>query len=195
MKTQILKKVLPLAVILSLAGSYSFAQLRIGPIAGLQMTNLSGDNDSDNAMKLGAHVGGVINLGITDNLSIEPQVLYSMKGTQSDQDSDLKINLNYIDVPIHIKYRLDNGLFFFAGPNIGLLLSAKFDNGEDTEDIKDDMKGLDLGINVGAGYEFESGLGLALRYNMGFANVWDEEDFDQKNNAIALSLYFLLGGD
>jgi hypothetical protein len=195
MKTQILKKVLPLAVVLSLVGSYSFAQLRIGPIAGLQMTNLTGDNDADNAMKLGAHVGGIINLGITDNFSIEPQVLYSMKGSQSNEDSDLKLNLNYIDVPIHLKFKFENGLFLFAGPNIGILLSAKADNGEDTDDIKDNMKSLDLGINVGAGYEFDSGLGLALRYNMGFANVWDEDEFDQKNNAIALSLYFLLGGD
>jgi hypothetical protein len=195
MKTQILKKVLPLAVVLSLTASYSFAQFRIGPIAGVQMTNISGDNDSENAMKLGAHVGGTMNLHITDHIIIEPQLMFSMKGTQNDEESDFKTNLNYIDLPIHVKYKMENGLNFFAGPTIGFLLSAKFDNGEDTEDIKDNMKSLDMGIDLGLGYEFQSGLGLALKYNIGVANISDIEDFEAKNSAIALSLYFLLGSE
>jgi hypothetical protein len=195
MKTKILKKVLPLALVLSLATSYSFAQFRIGPIAGVQMTNISGDNDSENAMKLGAHVGGTMNLHITDHIIIEPQLMFSMKGTQNDEESDFKTNLNYIDLPIHVKYKMENGLNFFAGPNIGFLISAKFDDGEDTEDIKDNMKSLDMGIDLGLGYEFQSGLGLALKYNIGVANISDIEDFEAKNSAIALSLYFLLGSE
>ena len=171
------------------------AQVRLGPIAGVNFANLNGDDDSHNAMKLGFHLGGLASIHITNNLLFEPQVLFSMKGSQDSDDSKIKTNLNYIDVPFLIKYRFNNGINLFAGPDFALLLSAKVDNGNETIDIKDNVKSIDFGFNFGAGYEFENGLGFSLKYNMGLANVSDLKNYEIMNTVIGVSAYLLLGGN
>ena len=170
------------------------AQVKYGPVGGLNLANLSGDI-SDNAMKIGFHVGGMVSFGLSDNLSVDPSVLYSTKGTQDSKESKYKTNLNFIEVPIHVRYTLDNGFNFYAGPFVGLLMSAKYTDGNDDIDIKDNLKGLDYGLSAGLGYQMESGLGFGARYALGLANISDVENTTINTGTICVSVNFLLGGD
>lgn len=96
-------KVLVLVLLAVAGATVAQAQIKYGPMLGANLANIKGDFDDDNAMKFGMHIGGVVDIGISDNFSIMPGVLFSMKGTQSDEDSKYKLNANYIEVPVLAK--------------------------------------------------------------------------------------------
>jgi hypothetical protein len=185
-----------LLVLLLFAATTSFAQTRFGIIAGLNLANITGsDAGDDNAMKMGVHGGVIVDLGISDNFIIEPGVLFSMKGSQSSEDSEFKINLNYIEIPILAKYKLESGLNFFLGPYIGILMSATAEPGG--VDIKEAFETTDIGLKLGLGYELESGLGFAAHYSMGFTSISKEilgETPSVNNTVIGISIMYMFGG-
>ncbi|MBL7913739.1 MAG: PorT family protein [Bacteroidia bacterium] len=194
-----LKIVLVLAISIASMQSVN-AQIKFGPIAGLNISNISGDNSNDNSMLLGAHLGGLVNFSLSDNLSVEPQVLYSMKGANVEIENVVSgtetyvYRLSYLEIPIWVRYQLESGLNFQAGPHIGILLAAEFDG----EDAKDGLNSFDFGVGGGLGYQMENGLGFGLNYNLGLANIVDTEggdDFSNSNNCIKFSISYTLGND
>jgi Outer membrane protein beta-barrel domain len=173
---------------------FANAQLRLGPVLGANLANISGDGDSTNAMKVGIHIGAIVELSISDNFIIAPGILYSMKGTQDKDESKYKLNLNYLEIPINAKYKMESGLNFFAGPYIGLLLSATSTDGTDDVDVKEFFTSSDIGLNVGLGFDMESGLGFSAQYGMGLSSIYDNSEIDGKINTIGISLRYMLGG-
>lgn len=90
-------------------------------------------------------------------------------------------------------YIVDKKFSVEAGPQLGILLSAKVDG----EDIKDFTRSVDLGFNIGAGYNFTDNLSINLRYTIGLSPLFDEdidsegEYYDSaKNSNLALSLAY-----
>jgi len=174
--------------------SIASAQIKVGPAIGVNFANIAGDETSDNAMKLGFHVGGVVQINISDNFAVAPGALYSMKGAQSSDNSDIKVKLDYIEIPINAKYITESGFNVFAGPYLGLLLSAKGTDGTTDVDIKDFMQSMDFGINAGLGYDLESGLGISAQYGLGLANILkDAGDFSNTNAVIAIMVRYMFG--
>lgn len=94
------------------------------------------------------------------------------------------------------KYYVTEGLSLQAGPQIGFLLSAKGKTEasamglsiEEEEDVKDEFKGLDFGLNFGAGYELENGLGFDVRYNLGLSNISDYDDANGGNGVFQITV-------
>ena len=190
---------LALVFIFTAAGNVN-AQIKFGPIAGLNISNISGDNSDDNSMLLGAHLGGLVNFSLSDNLSVEPNVLYSMKGANVEVEDLIggsetyAYRLSYLEIPIWVRYQLESGLNFQAGPHVGILLAAEFDG----EDVKDGLNSFDFGVGGGLGYQLENGLGFGLNYNLGLANIIDTEgdsDFSNSNNCIKFSVSYTIGND
>ena len=161
---------------------------------------LRGDNSSSNAMKIGYHFGGVVELGITDNFIIAPGILYSLKGAQDKDNSSIKDNLSYLEIPINAKYRLESGLNFFAGPYAAFILSAKVTDGTTDVDVKDFVESTDFGLNFGLGFDMESGLGFSAQYGLGLSNInkgvsGATTTSSNKNAVIGVSIrYMILGG-
>ncbi len=174
------------------------AQIKFGPLLGLNLANQAGDVE-DNAIKLGFHVGGVVGIGLTEKLTLEPGIQFSMKGSQSSEDSKYKLNLNYIDIPVNLRYYFgedQTGFNIGVGPYFGFLMSAKAKADDDDTDVKDFINGLDLGLNVGLGYQLEGGFGFGASYGLGFANTIKDPIDDEKatNTNIQVSIRYMLGG-
>ncbi len=185
-----------LTVLCLSASLMATAGLRFGPVAGVNLANISGDGDSSYAMKTSFHFGGVVELGITDNFMIAPGIIYSIKGTQDKDDSENKLNLSYLEIPVNAKYKLESGLNFFAGPYLGLLMSATSE--PSGTDVKDFLESSDIGFNVGLGFDLESGLGFSAQYGMGLTSISKDvagTSVDSKNNVIGISVRYMLGGD
>src|ERR1700676_5573291 len=56
---------------------------KFGIKGGLNLTNLSSDNFSDNHLKAGFNVGIFSKIPITEGFSIQPELLYSLKGSKT----------------------------------------------------------------------------------------------------------------
>ena len=84
------------------------------------------------------------------------------------------------------KIKVIDELYVQAGPQIGFLVSAtdEFESPGDSgkEDIKDRLNNIDIGVNVGLGYQFESGLIFGARYNLGLSNINDFAGSDNIKN-------------
>lgn len=194
-----MKKVLFfVAVMLLSVSTASIAQAKFGLKAGVNIANATGDDVDDADSRLAPFFGAFINLGLGEKLAFQPELLYSMQGVKTSwsedgMDVDVTEKLNYLNIPLMLKYNVGGGLNLQAGPQLGLLLSAESEwevGGEsETEDIKEYLKGSDFGFNVGAGYDFGP-LGVDVRYNIGLSNISDEEDGDIKNSVIQVGLSY-----
>ncbi|WP_291858753.1 porin family protein [Marinilabilia sp.] len=194
-----MKKVLFfVAVMLLSVSTASIAQAKFGLKAGVNIANATGDDVEDADSRLAPFFGAFVNLGLGEKLAFQPELLYSMKGIKNTSsimgvDFDQTTKLNYLDIPLMLKYNIAGGLNLQAGPQVSLLLSAEneYEGGgeSETEDIKEYLKGSDFGFNVGAGYDFGP-LGVDVRYNIGLSNISDEEDGDIKNSVIQVGLSY-----
>ena len=197
MKTRTFTK-LTLIVVALTVSLFANAQVKFGPIAGVNLANIGGDESSENAMKIGFHVGGIVEISVNDNFMVAPGIIYSIKGAQDKTNSDFKVNLNYLEIPVNAKYKLESGLNFFAGPYIGILMSAKATDGTIDVDVKEFVQSTDIGVNIGLGFDLESGLGFSAQYGLGISNI--NKDFagipnttTNTNNCIGISIRYMLG--
>lgn len=146
--------------------------------------------------KIGFYAGAMADIGISENFSVQPELLYEALGAKaksSDPDfgGDGSINLGYINLPILLKYK-NEGFSAFVGPQIGYLLSAKSKSDGETTDEKDSFKSTEVSGVIGAGYTLTNGFGFDARYQMGLSNISKEsgEDATVKNNAFMVGIHY-----
>ncbi len=194
-----MKKLLVFAVLasFSLVATAQEESIRFGAKAGLNLSNISGDGTDDLDGRTSFHIGAVVEIPISEKFAFAPELLYSAQGASFD-DTILGVEvesttiLDYINIPLMAKYYVAQGLSLQAGPQIGFLASAKakVEGGgvdEDT-DIKDNVKGIDFGLNFGAGYQLDMGLFFDARYNLGLSDINDFDDGDDSNQNAVIQL-------
>jgi len=191
-----MKKIILAAIAVMAFGFANAQQTRFGIKGGLNMSTVVG-GDVDNTKSLvGFHVGGFAEIHVVEKFFIQPELLFSTQGTKFDGDfgNDGDVKLNYLNIPVLGKYYIvDKKFSVEAGPQLGVLLSAKADD----NDIKDFTRSVDFGFNLGAGYSFTDNLSINLRYTIGLSPLFDEdidsegEYYDSaKNSNLALSLAY-----
>lgn len=154
-------------------------EVKFGPKAGVNFTNLSGTDNSE--MKIGFHVGAVAEIKFNEKFSVQPEVVYSAQGTKYTTTLpvvgkvEAKSNLDYVNIPILAKYYIVDGFSVEAGPQVGFLVKAegKVEGGNDSKtiDIKDGHKSVDFGVALGLAYDLPMGLFVGGRFNLGLADI------------------------
>jgi opacity protein-like surface antigen len=167
------------------------AQVKFGAKGGLNLANLSGDVE-DNKMKIGFNLGGLVNIPVSGNLSVQPELLYSGEGAKFDDGTtSANFNLNFINIPVMLKYSAEGGFYGEAGPQLGILASAKSDG----TDVKEFLNSTNFGLGFGLGYNMSSGLGFGARYSLGLSNMLKDGGGDKlKTNTISVGLQYTFGG-
>lgn len=166
--------------------------------AGLNLANFAGDVEGT-SMRIAYHVGGFVNFGFSDVLSLQPELLYNSVGAKADSDDgDATFQMNYVSVPVSLIYSFGN-LNVQLGPQLGFLASAKLKASEGDVsgelDMKEFFKGTDVGLNVGVGASFGK-IQATARYYMGLTDIPDmEEDVNWKNSNFQISLGYKLFGE
>lgn len=189
--------------------------------AGVVMAKATGDNidliaDENNVdikSLMGFAVGGFIEYSFSPSFAIQPEILYNTKGVKFEQgDVTDKVTMTYMQIPVLLKFNIPTAgnfdPFIYAGPSVGILLSAK-DKLEGTdddydEDIKDSFKSTDftavLGLGAGIPMGTSGQLTFEFRYDMGLTNVAEdmvvdtetfEGDVKTQNMGIFIGFSFL----
>lgn len=192
-----MKKVLLSLVVLAVSSVTTFAQISGGIKAGVNFANqkVSADGFSITPdARTAFHAGVYVNIGLAEKMSIQPELLYNSVGSEWD-GSEIKVD--YLSLPIMFKYNVAPIVNLQAGPQFGFVMSADAEG----EDIKDLVKGTDLGFGLGAGVDLPMGLNFTARYIFGLSNIGEDEFFDGatdaslKNNVFQLSVgYRIFGG-
>jgi hypothetical protein len=187
-----MKKSLLLFVCAVAIATISQAQVRFGFKGGANLANLTGDIEGVK-MKTGFNAGAVAKISVSESFSVQPELVYSIQGA-IEEETDIKINMNYINIPIMFQYNIA-GFMLETGPQVGILASAKAKLDGETEDIKELFKKTDFSWGIGIGYQMSgSGLGLNARYNIGLGKINDSEgDEKVKNSVIQVGLFYMLG--
>lgn len=157
-----------IAVFLILVITVSYAQSTngFGIRAGVNY-NANGDyleTVTDNAQSPDRNVGYHFGLfgKIGNKVYLKPEVVYTT--TKSDYDSD-SFEMQKIDAPILLGYKILGPLSVFAGPSFQYILDSEFE-GITINDIENDFS---IGFNFGVGINFKK-IGIDLRYERGFSN-------------------------
>jgi hypothetical protein len=97
----------------------------------------------------------------SDHLGIQPEVLYSAQGAKS---GDQKYKVNYVTVPVLVRYNINEMWSLHAGPQFGVLTSAKYSTGSNEQDVKDQLKGTDIAIAAWCRCRSSYELNFAFRF-------------------------------
>ncbi|WP_306353874.1 porin family protein [Flavobacterium sp. '19STA2R22 D10 B1'] len=183
-----MKKLFLLAVLV-IAGTTSMnAQfLKAGIKAGANFANYSGGLDGiDYKNRTDFHVGAVAELKISENFSIQPELLYTAQGTKiKTAIKDFEDKTAYISVPVLAKYYiLSNRLSVEVGPQFAFLVSNK-----DKVNLSD-QKSFDFSLAGGIGLNITENLRAHARYTIGLTEV--SKDADVKNAVFQVGLGYML---
>ncbi|NLN25623.1 MAG: PorT family protein [Bacteroidetes bacterium] len=191
-------------------------EIRFGVKGGVNFANMTMEAEGISmspGSRTAFHIGGLVEIPLSDVFSVQPEILYNSVGSKlSIMGIESTTKLDYISIPIMAKYYFTEGFAVEAGPQVGFLMSAKsefsssipmMEDGE--EDVKDEFKGIDFGLGIGASYRLDMGLFFSARYVLGLSNIGEEgnnngndDDFDDidfgfggatvKNNVFQISV-------
>ena len=203
--------------------SSTFAQVTpaFGVKAGAVISGMRGDaiNSFNNVLDFtngkvttkdytGFFAGGYVNVPMSENLSFEPGLYYSLKGYELQGSIGLKgadllgvnakaaIQTQYVDVPLLLKGNF-GGFQVFAGPQVSYLASADLKTTagvlginllNKTMDVTSAFNRWDMGVTGGIGYQFANGLNLSASYDYGLSKADANQRVNAYNRAVKIGL-------
>jgi hypothetical protein len=188
-------KQLSLIILVTLVSTSAFAQPPIGVRAGVNFSNqqikTNGDLETLET-KTGFMLGMYFNAEVTDKIAIQPEIMFSGMGSELTS-SDRTNVFNYLSIPVFFRYNLSRNVYLHAGPQFGVLLTARLSDGDNFVDIKETYKGTEWGANGGIGINIQKFDG-GVRYYLGLSNIAKESNVadSYKNNAVQLYIGYRL---
>jgi hypothetical protein len=177
---------------------------RAGIKGGLNVSNLYVDDVDDENARMGFNVGLYAQIFSSEVFAIQPELLYSTKGTKTTYDNvlmgngDAKFNLNYLEVPVLGVIKLGSAAELHFGPYWGYLLSSNIDIDGDTDTFeeldRDNFRAWDFGLAGGVGLNFGP-TQIGVRYSQGLRKIANSDSADallgdSKNSCAQLYIAF-----
>ncbi|MCA6451300.1 MAG: porin family protein [Chitinophagaceae bacterium] len=186
-----MKQVIFSALLLLSIVTVSQAQgIRAGVKAGANLNKISGQSFSD-GFDLSYHFGGFLELDLNKKWGLQPEILWSQSTSKPSSfktiyatsvnpllDGNQQIKLDYLTIPLLLRYNVGGILTLNAGPQFGILLkkdNTLLQNGQSA------FKDGDFALVAGAQLNFKY-LRIYGRYNIGLQNINDIDNKDKWTN-------------
>lgn len=153
-------------------------KFNFGGKLGANLTKITGQAFKD-GYDLGYHLGAFAEIDLNQKWGIQPELLWNQTNTQRASGSDAVLNnwqqntkdikLNYLSIPVLLRYNVGSLITLNLGPQFGILLNkdqSLWSNG------KQAFKSGDLSLTGGATVNMKM-LRLYGRYNIGLSNLND----------------------
>jgi hypothetical protein len=186
----------------------SALQPKFGIKGALNLTNLSSDDFSDNHLKAGFNVGVFTKIPITQGFSIQPELLYSLKGSKTNYNNfaegtgEYRFNLGYVELPLLAVVNLTKNFSIHAGGYGAYLTNANIKDVNNNGSIQnitdlnaDDFNRWDFGLAGGLGFDIEN-VSIGARYNYGLTDIGKSGNLtgaalgNAKNNGLSIYIGF-----
>lgn len=168
------------------SGGFSLDEehLYYGVRIGLNVSGIGGDKDvSFSDSKSGMVLGGVIGMKVSSSAPVflESGLYYTERGGKRGKS---KVSLNYLELPILIKYGIhatdEISVLPFVGPYFSMAISGKRkiegEDGKGSSFSDGWYRHPDMGFKLGCGAEY-SNLYLEMGYQFGVADISDNDNY------------------
>lgn len=172
-----------------LLGAANFSQFRI--------TN-DNPNNIDYETKTGWSAGGWVNFPVSNNFSIEPQVMHSSYRYLTNSTANVLLkdgNITYISVPLLLKFGLSDKFAITAGPQVDFMSKVKNNTGSTAQE--NDFNQTSFSGFAGLEILPHGRVTLFGRYIHGFSNMNEKNEaqpLEYKNQNIQAGLKLKLFG-
>lgn len=170
MKIRSIITLISLFVLASFATTNAQNVFNGGLVGGLGISEISGDKVWG-PNKPGVFIGAFVNTEISQKSSFQMEMSYVQKGSRKSpnyitQDySTYKLNLHYVELFFHYRYKYKPRLKIEAGFSTGVLASNYEEyNGNEVDDHRDWSR-IDLSGNFGLIFEYDKNLSFLARYS------------------------------
>ncbi len=186
----------------------AFAKVDLGVIGGIHNTThiIVPDPGFEEKTRTEFGAGLFFNVPFHKCLSVQIQGMYLRKGSDLrivGFDEDVKTVAEYLEFPVFLRYTFNFGKvrpYYFAGPSIGFLLSAKHMASfipEEYEDAKNDSKAVELSLGVGGGIQIlldKVSLYGQIQYLHGLTNIDNVElEGDHSESIYSRGISYMIG--
>lgn len=174
-----------------------------GGKVGMNAVDLGGEG-ADGAVlktryKMSIAAGGYANVSLHEWFAIQPELLYTMKGSGREANGVDRgtYDINYIEIPLLLQGRLPvrrnlhvHGLL---GPALSFLVDAKIENENgEVVSLDEELKSTDIGLIFGAGatwrHSRSGAVVIEMRYDLGLSSIDKDDGDDVKTRAFTLML-------
>lgn len=168
---------------------------QIGAKGGINFATVTGDDFDSPDARTSFYAGLLAEIPVTERFSIQPEVFYSGQGfdiTDEPDSQDVEYQVDYINVPLILKFYIIDGLNIHAGPQFGFKINEELDfdpNSDDGDIDTDEIKDFDLGLSTGLGYKIGEDFFVEARYTYGFSEVIENTDIH--NSVLSAGIGFM----
>lgn len=153
-----------------------------GPKFGFNVASIS---DGLNKSKFSFHLGAFAEFKFNDLFGLQTELIYSRQGDKG-KSGGMKTwaRVNYLNIPVLAKFYVWEGVSVDLGPQLGFALNGKNKTKSGGTEVKTDIDHLntvDLSFAMGLSYDFNMGLVVSARYNLGLTNVIEKDKFGGNN--------------
>lgn len=196
-------------IFLAFAFTNLHSQIKSGYVFGLNLSTITLKTNgiiSGPDMPAGIHFGGLIEIPIKRNFTLQPALLFSAKGSNYKIDTvEFSMSPIYIEVPVNAVYSFGSDVVkisLYSGPYFAVGMGGyKIVSGGELKNImygsgvNKDLKIFDIGLNFGAGLNIK-GLLISAQYGLGITNVSPVKKnvSEMKNRVIGISFSSLFAG-
>ena len=215
-------KFFTLLLLLCMAMAASVSAQQFGVKGGMNGSSVFVDGESYNTFKASFYVGAFAEFELPNRFSVQPEIVYSAQGTYSEFIHDVSgmtksvtvirselqttSKVNYLNIPILVKYELFDGFTMNVGPQFGFLLGglkqdwdlsyvavtdgvlgSVSESGTDNYN-KDDVNTFDFSVAVGLEYDITERIDVSVRYNIGLTDI--AKDGKSRNGVFQLGVGF-----
>ena len=146
-------------------------QTTLGVKGGVSIADLS---DNGYKPRVSGHGGIYVNRMLSKHFAIQPEVLFSGEGHRyTFNNVEHRWALNYIQIPLMVQVYPIKELYLEAGPQVGLLVSARdklIGTGEH-QNMKSNFATAQFSIATGIGVKIVDRVAVYGRYNFGLTDV------------------------
>lgn len=168
------------------------AQVGFGIKGGVNLTTLNIEDPQLSYNSRAGYHAGVFLRGRFDKVGIQPELLlFTQNGDiESSIFGTAQERFTYLSIPVILKFYPVGGFNLQVGPQFGFLLDGEreYDTflGSGSQDITEYYKESDVSVSLGGGYDFDFGLGLDVRYNIGIKDINDAANGEEARSRIFL---------
>ena len=191
-----------MCMIMATGAAMAQKQFTFGPKIGVDYTHFWGKEVSHDGV-LNYQAGLFMEYRFNDKMSIAPEVVFAAQGGKNKWvefngvETSTTYHLNYINVPVMLKFYVAPSLSIDLGPQLGINIYKKATDkwtidGEDHKDTYEleSPKSIDFGVGLGLTYNIAKDVFVQGRYTMGMTKVFEHGEAKNGNAQIAIGYRF-----